>query len=297
MANMFNNNNSYNSGPSQFSGSQIGGGYVSNENFNSSNKPIQPKIPFDQRKLSQVTIKQIVSAPPPQPEEYLLIDGQEISQLVMVAQIESIDIQSAHTTYNVTDYTGSLEAKQWSNDNNPQQKQLNLREGTWVRLVGRINHFNGRCSINLFNIAPVTDFNEITHHFVEVIYGHLLNTTAKVRSVAPQNNDNGNNNMNKNNNQNQWNNNQPQSFGNNNNFGNNNQNQYGHLPQIQNKILQIINTPEMERSDAGCNVELLFQRLSNEDVNAIRGAIDDLSSAGLIYSTVDDDHYKYSGDQ
>eukprot|EP01083_Nonionella_stella_P042066 113808_1 len=28
-------------------------------------------------------------------------------------------------------------------NNNPQQKQLNLREGTWVRLVGRINHFNG----------------------------------------------------------------------------------------------------------------------------------------------------------
>eukprot|EP01083_Nonionella_stella_P137718 419006_1 len=206
--------NSYNSGAGQFSGSQIGGGFVSNtqeNNFNMSNistKPQLQRIPYDQRKLSQVTIKQIQSAAPPQPDEHLIIDNVEISQLQMIAQIRSIDVQSTHTTLKVNDYTGQLDIKQWQE----QSQASNLSEGTWVRIVGRINHFQGRCSVNAFDIIPITNFDEITHHFLECICSHLLNTMPK-----PKVNNNNNNNMQMNNN-NQWNN------SNNNNNNNNNNN-------------------------------------------------------------------------
>merc|ERR1712113_987858 len=125
----------------------------------------------------------------------------------------------------------------------------------------------GRCSINVFQIIPVTRFDEITHHFLECIFSHLTNTTnTQNLDVKPMNNDQ-------------------------NNYNNNN------LPLLQNKVLSIINTLEMEQSDAGCNVQMLFTRLPNEDVNEIRTAIDELATAGYLYSTVDEEHYKYSGDQ
>jgi len=285
---MFDNN--YNSGANQFSGSQIGGGGFmqnNNENYNSSNKPKAAMIPYEQRKLSQITIKQIITAPPPQPEENLMVDGVEISQICMVAMVESVDVQSSHTTLTLNDYTASIEAKQWSNDQLSQQQQFN--EGSWVRVNGRINHFNGKCSINVFNIEAIKDFNQITHHFLECIYSHLLNKNGLPQTQRANNNNNngsfgGNNNVN-----NSYNNNS-----NNGGFGGGN-NQNNGLSMVQNMVLNIIQSPQFEHSETGCDVQVLFERLQNEDVNDIRTAIDELANAGHIYSTIDDDHYKSSG--
>lgn len=292
---MFDSNNSYNSSANQFGGTQVGGGFdTGNENFDSSNAKVQKaEIPYEQRKLSQITIKQIITAPPPQPEENLKVDGQEISQLVLIAQIESMDIQSSHTTLKINDYTASIDAKQWHNDDQQQPDSDKLSEGRWVRINGRINHFGGRCSINVFNVIPITDFNEITHHFLEVIYAHLVNTQP-----PKQNNNNGNGMGGGNNNQ--WNNNQNNQQQNNNNGNqwNNNGNgggMGGGGPQtLKQKVMAIIGRPQWTQSETGCNVETIFNALTNEDVNEIRTAIDDLSNEGMIYSTLDDDHYKSS---
>jgi len=280
---MFNGNNSYNSGSNAFSGSQIGGGFVSNDSSmggDSGGKSQQRVIPYDERKLSQVTIKQILTAPPPQPDEALFIDGQEISQLQMVAQIQSIDCQSSHTSYRINDLTGSLDAKQWNNDNQVTDTS-GLGQGAWVRIFGRINVYQGRCSINVFEIAPITDFNDITLHFTECIYSHLANTTATQKGPAQSRQQSQGGGWNQNQNQ------QPQHGGNGNGNGNGS---------LENKILNIIRSPEFENSETGCDVSVLFSRLGNEDVNAIRDAIDQLSDSGMIYSTVDDEHYKFSGD-
>lgn len=270
-----NGNDSYNSSANQFGGTQVGGGFT-NENYNSSNvAPQKATVPYEKRKLSQITIKQIITAPPPQPEENLKVDGQEISQVVMIAQIESIDIQSSHTTLKINDYTGSIDAKQWHNDDQQQPEASDLSEGRWVRINGRINSFQGVCTINVFNIIPITNHNEITHHFLEVIYAHLLNKNAmaKEQSMAMGMNSN-NNNINQQ--QQQW----------------NNQNQGG--GGLKGNVLSIFAHPQWKNNETGCNVESVFAALSNEDVNEIRAAIDELCNDGHIYSTIDDDHYKCS---
>jgi len=289
---MFENggNDSYNSSANQFGGTQVGGGFVSNENYNSSNaQPQKATVPYEKRKLSQITIKQIITAPPPQPEENLKVDGEEISQVVMIAQIESIDIQSSHTTLKINDYTGSIDAKQWHNDDQEQPESAKLSEGRWVRVNGRINSFQGRCSINVFNIIPITDFNEITHHFLEVIYAHLMNTKDGKDQMSNNNNQQ----------QQQWNNgNQQQQMGNNNNNQSmNNFNNGGGMMGgggLKGQVLQLISNPQYANSETGCNVQTVFSSLSNEDVNEIRTAIEELSEEGLIYSTIDDEHYKCS---
>jgi len=299
MSSMFNGNQSYNSGANQFSGSQIGGGFVSNDSgMGGGGKSQQRVIPYDERKLSQVTIKQIMSAPPPQPDEPLFIDGQEISQLQMVAQIQSIDCQSSHTSYRINDMTGSLDAKQWNNDNQAMDAS-NLGQGTWVRIFGRIHVYQGRCSVNVFEIAPVTDFNDITLHFTECIYAHLANTTASDKASA-MNTDSFGSGGNAQQNQGGWSGQQQPHGANGGGWNQQQQQQHGggggEQSPLENKILNIIRSPEFENSETGCDVSVLFGRLGNEDVNAIRTAIDSLSDSGMIYSTVDDEHYKFSGD-
>ena len=124
---------------------------------------------------------------------------------------------------------------------------------------------------------------------MECIYAHLENTVGhlnrKKPKPKPSNNINNQSNYNNNNNYNAI------------NVGVNNMSINNDLPSIQNRILQVINVPEYANSEAGCNVAIIFKKLSNEDVNSIRAAIDALSDAGHIYSTVDEEHYKYCGDQ
>ncbi len=77
---------------------------------------------------------------------------------------------------------------------------------------------------------------------------------------------------------------------------NNNNNFRNSLPAIQSPILNVINKPEYANNNAqGCNVEIIFKQLLNENIDEIRTAIDELANAGYIYSTIDDEHYKSSG--
>ena len=305
---MFNNdNNNYNSNASQFSGSQVqlmGPNHNINQENDQQTQNHQQIIPYDQRKLSQITIKQIINAKPPQKEEFLKIDGVPITQVLMFAEIVSIDDQITHTSFKVNDYTGSLIAKKWKNQEEEKEKEQQplenkspkLSKGTWVKIVGRINHYNGICTINVIEIMPVEDFNELTHHCLEIIYHHLENTVGHLdprKQLYAKNNDALNIEINnfaeKVNNPNS---------GLNNNLKNMdmniNNNQEG-VSGIQTRVLEIINKPKFANSDTGCNVEVIFDILSNENIDSIREAIDLLCESGYIYSTIDDEHYKYSG--
>lgn len=303
-------NNEFNASVSQSNALQFNDNNIANA---SNNQQIEQKqkvkpIPFDQRKLSQVTIKQIKTAKPPQPHEHLRIDGVEISQVFIIAQIVSTNIQSSCTTFKVNDLSGDLEVKKWRNvvndekneeenntDNNINHDTDNLIKGQWVKIVGRINHYHGRCSINAFEVVPITDFNEITYHFLECIYQHLENTVAHLDPNKLAN-------MNKNfnmildadlNNQSNYNENEYNMTAMSTSFND----EEDCFSMIQKKILDIINAPDNNKNEVGCNIELIFEKLSNQDVNKIKDAIDVLSNEGYIYSTIDDYHYKYSGDQ
>jgi len=291
----------FNNGGGGFSGSQIGGGFVSNnnENYNQSNTTQRRVIPYDQRCLSQVTIKQIKSAPPAHADDQFLVDGAEVGQLHMIARIVSIDVQSSHTSYQLNDDTGTLDAKQWSNDDQ-QAQGPNVREGSWVHIFGRINSFQGKCSINVFDLYPVTNFNEITHHFTEVIYSHLTNLErAKKREMGGGMMMNDNPMMSSGNATSSMGPGYGQQMGggvgSNNSGGWNNgmsMNQDDGRSVIQQMVLKVVRSPEFVNSETGCNVQSIFQKLPNENAQDIREAIDQLAEEGVMYSTLDDEHYK-----
>jgi len=292
----------FNNGGGGFSGSQIGGGFVSNTNENYNNSNTQKRvIPYDQRKLSQVTIKQIKSAPPAHADEPVMVDGTEVGQLHLIARIMSVDVQSSHTSYRISDDTGSLDAKQWSNDDQ-QSQGANLSEGTWVHIFGRINSFQGKCSVNVFDLYPVTNFNEITHHFTEVIFAHLMNLERAKKEAMQMNNSSAmmGGNMNSNNGSSSM----GPGYGNGNNQGNggnnggggwgnnDNTNEHNNLPVIQQMVLKVVKSPQFANSETGCNVQNIYDKLPNENMQDLKDAIDSLAEQGVMYSTLDDEHYK-----
>ena len=53
-----------------------------------------------------------------------------------------------------------------------------------MRGIGQMRAFNQVRSIVAFHIQPLTDFNEYTFHFIEVVHTHLRNTKGAAVSEA-----------------------------------------------------------------------------------------------------------------
>ncbi len=84
-------------------------------------------IPCDQRKLSQITIKQIISNTPPHPHDHVIVDNKQISQVQMIAQIKSFAMQNEYKILKVNDYTGSIDVKQWHFGANERAQSVNYK--------------------------------------------------------------------------------------------------------------------------------------------------------------------------
>lgn len=86
------------------------------------------------------------------------------------------------------DGTGSMEVRQWIDQTetaSDAQKRRELVPDMYVRVNGRLNNFGNKISCVAFQIRPITDFNEITYHFLETIHVHLsLTKPAAVRHMA-----------------------------------------------------------------------------------------------------------------
>ncbi len=54
------------------------------------------------------------------------------------------------------------------------------RQGNYVRVIGTLREYEGKKHIFVFKIAAIQDWNEVTHHFLEVIAVHLRHTKGPI---------------------------------------------------------------------------------------------------------------------
>lgn len=115
-----------------------------------------------------LTVKQLQTAPLAADPKFCEVDGRQANTVQLVGQIRSVNRQSTSTSFVIDDSTGTIEAKRWGTDPNE-----NFQQNQYVRVVGRVNIHKGNRSINAFKVFPITDFNEVTCHFLQVIDAHI----------------------------------------------------------------------------------------------------------------------------
>ena len=129
-----------------------------------------------------MTVQQVVRAssdPDKGSDSNYKVDGQDIHQLKLVGNILSIEEHSTYAVYKIEDGTGVVDCKLWIDSGDSEadaEKRALCRQGSYVRAVGVLRDFQGNASVQLYDMRPVTDHNEITHHMLEAIYVHLQNT-------------------------------------------------------------------------------------------------------------------------
>jgi len=224
--------------------------------------------------MTPVTIKQLFNAVQAVPDDVFKVDGHDLNQITVVGSVLSVSLQSTNYSLLVDDGTGKMDVRIWidteDNSDYAQKKRAAWKEGIYVRAIGHLRAFNNKKSIVAFRIIPIKNFDEVTYHFLETIYVHLMNTKGEQPHQTFQQ-------------QSSY---QPQQI-----------NAYQTPMQIQPTSTMselhtaIVNVIKLARSNDGVSISYICQQLRRPEME-IRVAVEWLNSEAHLYTTIDEDHFQ-----
>lgn len=130
--------------------------------------------------IRHVTLKQIKDIHIPEDKDApLMMDGLEVSQVVIVGAISSPpDAQAASSTLSVEDGTGFIDVRFWGSSSSGEvslvARQLEaIKPRTYIQIIGNLRLFNAKVGVAGIHVRPIENPNEIIAHFLECIHTHL----------------------------------------------------------------------------------------------------------------------------
>ncbi|GAB2250849.1 hypothetical protein Droror1_Dr00017099 [Drosera rotundifolia] len=157
-----------------FSSTQLDGGlFMSQSSQFPDSAPSPAKNRLSQKTLP-VTVKQISQASRSGDDKSVYqIDGVDVTNVKLVGIISDKVVRVTDANFTLDDGTGSIGCKLWVNEAFDRKQMENVDDGMYVRLIGHLKSYKDKPHVVAFSLWPVTDFNEITHHFIECIHNHL----------------------------------------------------------------------------------------------------------------------------
>eukprot|EP00467_Chlorarachnion_reptans_P005846 CAMPEP_0114524776 /NCGR_PEP_ID=MMETSP0109-20121206/22048_1 /TAXON_ID=29199 /ORGANISM="Chlorarachnion reptans, Strain CCCM449" /LENGTH=260 /DNA_ID=CAMNT_0001706267 /DNA_START=37 /DNA_END=819 /DNA_ORIENTATION=+ len=230
--------------------------------------------------LTPLSIKQLIEAKQPDSMSFS-IDDKPVSQVKIVGMILSVDVSAATTNYTVDDGTGQITVRIYTNEDAPQDLNSGCREDVYVKVVGNLRDISGQKIVVAFQVHPVTNFNEITMHHLDVVHTHLKNTKGPLdakgnlaQKAVPQN---------------------PMLANSSAHYDGGNSGENDDMEPHQSAVLKIFQQ-ESRNSESGASITLIVSKLPQYTPAQIRDAIEFLSGEGHLYSTIDEEHYKCTSD-
>ncbi|XP_059637317.1 replication protein A 32 kDa subunit B-like isoform X2 [Cornus florida] len=275
---------------SQFDGNAAfsGGGFMPSQATQSADPSFSPAKNRDSQPLLPLTVKQISEAfQSSDDKSNFLIDGVDVNNVTLVGMVLNKAERVTDVSFAIDDGTGRIDCNRWVNEAVDTKEMEAILDGMYVRVHGHLKGFQGKRQLVVFSIRPVTDHNEIACHFVECIYVHFYNTRlrklqgqggvpapahmlnsavgtpSKGYQGAPPNQFSG-------------------------------QYSIDGLKGIDQMVIDYLQQPSCLAREKGVHRDEVAQQL-NIPVEKIMESIRSLEEEGLIYSTIDECHYKSTG--
>lgn len=101
-------------------------------------------------------------------------DGRECKLVKLVAAVRDRASKSTYLLWNVEDGTGGiLEIKKHvATETTSVPPETQIEDNMYVHVVGSLNQYEGKRYLQALSIRPISTGNQVTHHFLEVIYSH-----------------------------------------------------------------------------------------------------------------------------
>jgi len=198
----------------------------------------------------------------------------KFNQICFVGIIRNVIKRANDITYLVDDMTSSeVQVKLQAEDQDDMETeenrppQMQFIENQYVRVNGIIKSLGGQKNVQAFNIRPLKDLNELTHHMLECINASIYYTQKASGEGLDMH---ANPSVTK------------TTF-------NNQESSSGGLTGIH---LQISNMIKQCKTNEGVHLSEVYAAFSNMPQNKIKEAVDFLSTEGHVYSTTDDEHFR-----
>ncbi|GMI84409.1 SUPPRESSOR OF ROS1, replicon protein A2 [Hibiscus trionum] len=265
-----------------FSSSQLDG-FTPSQFANSTPSPA--RLSRETQGLVPATVKMISEASQSGDEKSnFIIDGVDVANVTAVGMAFNKNSRPSDIRFQLDDGTGRIECIRWVTEKIDTKEMDAIEDGTYVRVNGHLQSYQGKKQLSAFSVRLVTNFDEVTCHFLECIHFHLQNSKAQSQgaALAPQRADSsfstpvrGASNAQ-----------QPAST---NDFSM----QYNSdgLKSFDKLVLNYLQQPSNIDREMGVHVDELSQQLK-VPVAKIKDAIEFLEREGLVYSSIDDYHYK-----
>jgi len=235
---------------------------------------------YDDQTVIPVTIRMILNS-----KGSGTLDGRPLHVVKFVGAVRCVEEQESLLIMQVEDGTGLIVVKQWLDPSDftaveEMRKQV-AQPNIYIRVIGQVKG-DAETSVVGYNMKRLSSSNELTHHFLEVVYSAEKH---KKRNNSLSNNF-------------------PQS----NMISSNYQSSSPYRPIIQNRTTMNFSNPssntvanyikvEGSKSDRGVNMNHCIQVLSNQYLKQeIEKVFNDLTNSGQIYSTCDEMHFKHIDD-
>ncbi|XP_071725403.1 replication protein A 32 kDa subunit A-like [Rutidosis leptorrhynchoides] len=272
---------------SQFDGNAVfsGGGFMPPSQATQNTESAIPVFSKNRetQTLIPLTVNQILKASQSNDDKVnLIIDGVDVNNVRLVGMVCNKIERVTDVSFHLDDGTGDIECNRWVHDPIDTKEMDAIMDGMYVRVHGQLKSFQGKRQMSIFGIKPVTDFNEITHHFVECIYVHSHNTKL-MKQQQPGSSNQGYT--------------QSAAAVNTRTYQTTPSNQYaGHyaadgIKDVDKMVRDYLMLPASLAREEGVHEQELVAQL-NVPLDKIRTAVQYLVGEGFAYTTIDDVHVK-----
>ena len=199
-----------------------------------------------------------------------LPDGRFLHRIRFVAAVRSFEDMSTNVEYEVEDGTGFIKVKEWLDDHKENAKTSEMREETkrehvYIKITGQLKDYAGSKQVVADAIRPLTSGNELTHHMLEVVYMEQQFRQKQQQPVfTPGFGQTASRPL--------------QAAGN------------GETDTLRQKVVEMVKN--CNDSESGLSIDQCVKMLPSFPEADIRQTFDVLSQEGVIYSTVDDNHFQ-----
>jgi replication factor A2 len=232
---------------------------------------------YDEQTLIPVTVGMVLSSSDDGEGSgnLMLRDGRKLSQIKLVGAVRQFNDYSTNVVYEIEDGTGLVEVKQWIDDGDctamSEMRQEALKDNIYVSIVGSVKEYDGKKTIIADFCRPLVSGNQLTHHLLEVVYAsHMYKQKDSIipGGVVPMV------------------------------MGTPGQNSYTRQTEagggVRESVLALIRD-ESNRVEIGASIFDCIKRFSGRfSEMEVRQTVHNLCAEGHLYSTVDDDHFKFA---
>ncbi|KAG0707672.1 replication protein A subunit RPA32 [Suillus ampliporus] len=231
--------------------------------------------------LRPLTVLQLLNATQAHSDAEWMLDDTELGQVTVVGHVVSIQSQATNNLYWLDDGTSRIEARHWIDSSIEESGAGSsaITEGSYVRVSGALKMFGSKRYVNATHIRLVKSPHELYFHLLEA----MTVTLIWAKGAPPRPGQNPSTTI-------------PQgpvaggsAYAVQSHSSVANNSQYSHLPKLEYAIVTFMqNQPSNEE---GVHVGAIARAVGGSAVT-INNALDKLMDDGLVFTTIDDSHFK-----